>query len=71
MNNFLIQESSSRLSLFDRCVEHDWTIKDGHVNLSDAPGLGISVKESDLDDLPYEPLPYRQYRHADGSWKGW
>ena len=71
MNNFLIQESSSRLSLFDRCVEHDWTIKDGHVNLSDAPGLGILVKESDLDNLPYEPLPYRQYRHADGSWKGW
>ena len=33
-------------------------------------GLGISVKESDLDGLPYEPLPYRQYRHADGSWKG-
>ena len=35
------------------------------------PGLGVSVKESDLDDLPYEPLPYRQYRHTDGSWKGW
>ena len=26
---------------------------------------------ADLAGLPYEPLPYRQYRHEDGSWKGW
>ena len=71
MNNFLIQETNSRLAQFDRCVEHDWVIADGHVNVSDAPGMGVAVKESDLAKLPYEPLPYRQYRHVDGSWKGW
>jgi galactonate dehydratase len=70
--NFLIQEMAQEwFDHFDRYVEHDWRITDGHVNLSDRPGLGIEVKEADLAALPYEPLPYRQYRHADGSWKGW
>ena len=52
-------------------MEHDWAIADGYINVSDAPGLGVEVKEADIAQLPYEPLPYRQYRHADGSWKGW
>ena len=25
----------------------------------------------DTAALPYEPMAYRQHRHADGSWKGW
>ena len=72
MTNFLIQETNqSWLSIFHRYAEHDWVVKDGYVNVSDAPGLGVEVKESDIAKLPYEPLPYRQYRHVDGSWKGW
>ena len=70
MDNFLIQESPG----FDRLadyVEHDWAIKDGYVNVPDRPGLGIEVKEQDIAALPYEPLPFRQYRHNDNSWKGW
>jgi galactonate dehydratase len=70
--NFLIQEMTQEwFERFGQYVEHDWRIADGHVSLSDRPGLGIEVKEADLAALPYEPLPYRQYRHADGSWKGW
>ena len=69
-NPFLIQETNY-FEQFDRYVEHDWKIQDGYVNLSDRPGLGVEVKEQDLAQLGYEPLPYRQYRHADGSWKGW
>ena len=46
-------------------------IEDGYVNISDLPGLGIEVKEQDIAELTYEPPSYRQYRHADGSWKGW
>lgn len=70
--NFLIQELVEFwFRRFDQYVEHDWTIADGHISVSDAPGLGVTVKVADIADLPYEPLPYRQYRHADGSWKGW
>ena len=72
MSNFLIQEMNhSWFERFHRYAEHDWVVEDGYVNVSDAPGLGIEVKESDIAKLPYEPLAYRQYRHADGSWKGW
>ena len=56
---------------FAEYVEHDWKIEDGHISLSEAPGLGVEVKEADIAKLPYQPLPYRQYRHEDGSWKGW
>ena len=72
MNNFLIQETTQVFfEQYTRYAEHDWTIKDGYINISDAPGLGVQVKEADLAKLPYEPLAYRQYRHVDGSWKGW
>ena len=70
MNNFLIQETHG-LDHFGRCVEHNWIVQDGYVNVPQRPGLGIEVKEQDIAGFPYEPLPYRQYRHADGSWKGW
>ena len=59
------------LDHFDRCVEHNWIVQDRYVNVPQRPGLGIEVKEQDIAGFPYEPLPYRQYRHADGSWKGW
>jgi galactonate dehydratase len=72
MNNFLIQETTAVFfDQYDGFAEHDWKIEGGYINISDAPGLGVLVKEADLAKMPYEPLPYRQYRHADGSWKGW
>ena len=72
MSNFLIQEMNQGwFARFSGYVEHDWKIEDGYISVSDAPGLGVEVKESDIAELPYEPLPYRQYRHEDGSWKGW
>ena len=70
MNNFLIQETHG-LENFDRYLDHDLTVKDGYVNVSDRPGLGIEVKEADIAKLPCDPMAFRQYRHEDGSWKGW
>ena len=70
MNNFLIQETHD-LDQFHQYVEHDWTVKDGTVLVSNRPGLGVEVKEQDIAKLPYKAYPFRQYRHADGSWKGW
>jgi galactonate dehydratase len=70
--NFLIQEMNQAwFARFGDFVEHDWQISDGHINVSTLPGLGVEVKEADIQALDYSPLPYRQYRHGDGSWKGW
>ena len=70
--NFLIQEMNQGwFARFADYVKHDWKIEEGYINVSDAPGLGVEVKEIDIAELPYEPLAYRQYRHEDGSWKGW
>ena len=71
ISNFLVQEAWG-LERMDRYVEHDLSLVDGHVRLSDRPGLGIRVKETDIAKLRYDAaMSYRQYRHADGSWKGW
>lgn len=73
LNNFLIQEvSGTWLARFSEFVEHDFRLDDGHIKLVNRPGLGIDVKEQDVAKLPYDRrMHYRQYRHADGSWKGW
>ena len=54
-----------------RTYKFSWKVEDGFIEVDEAPGLGIEIKEADIARLPYEPLPYRQYRHTDGSWKGW
>ncbi|MBP89176.1 MAG: hypothetical protein CMJ64_21070 [Planctomycetaceae bacterium] len=73
LRNFLIQEvSGSWFRRFDEFIDHDFRLQDGFVNLPDRPGLGIEVKEKDVAKLPYDKrMTYRQYRNADGSWKGW
>ena len=44
----------------------------GYVHGPAKPGLGIEVKEEQIAKLAYdERMSYRQYRHSDGSWKGW
>jgi galactonate dehydratase len=68
--NFLVQETNY-FEMYNHLAEHPWEIKGGSINISDEPGLGIHVKEQDLCKYPYEPMPFRQYRYADGSWKGW
>ena len=70
--NFLIQEKNHvTFSEFHRYAEHDWVVEDGHINVTDAPGLGIVVKEADIAKLPFTPMAYRHYRRGAGSWKGW
>lgn len=70
--NFLILEMvPSYFTRFDQYAEHEWQIADGYLNVSDRPGLGLEVKEADIAKLPLEAMDFRQYRHEDGSWKGW
>ena len=74
MQNFLIQEGSTlwHTPWFDDLVEHDWVLDEGYIELNDRPGLGIEVNEEAVAARAYdEPMPFRQYRHVDGSWAGW
>ena len=49
-----------------------WALRDGFVELNDRPGLGVDVDEATLSRRRYDrAMLFRQYRHADGSWKGW
>ena len=68
--NFLIQETPD-LANFEGRIEHDLVVRDGHISLPEGPGLGIEIRESDIAQMAYEPMPFREYRHEDGSWKGW
>ena len=71
ISNFLIQEVWL-LDQYGKYVDHDFRLKNGYIELNDRPGLGIDVKEETIAKLPFDKRrPYRQYRHADGSWKGW
>lgn len=73
IDNLLIQEMNRAwFARFDEFAEHDWVLRDGYMELNDRPGLGLEVREEVIAALPYDrPMAYRQYRHADGSWKGW
>lgn len=73
VSNFLIQEvSGAWFRRFNEYIDHDLRLNDGFVNLPERPGLGIEVKEEHIAKLPYDKrMSYRQYRHSDGSWKGW
>jgi galactonate dehydratase len=73
IENLLIQEMDRAwFARFGEWVDHDWVFQDGFILLNDRPGLGIEIKEEALATYSYDrPMAYRQYRHTDGSWKGW
>ena len=46
---------------FDDLVDHDWVLADGHIGLSDRPGLGIDIREDAVAKMPYdEVMAFRQ-----------
>jgi len=73
VENLLIQEMDRAwFARFGEWADHDWVLRDGFIELSDRPGLGVDVREDVLEAVAYDrPMAFRQYRHADGSWKGW
>jgi galactonate dehydratase len=73
VENLLIQEMDRAwFGRFGEWADHDWVLKGGFIQLNDRPGLGIDIREDKLERLVHDrPMAYRQYRHADGSWKGW
>lgn len=73
IQNLLIQEMDRAwFARFSEWCDHDWVLQEGFVRLNDRPGLGIEIKEEIVGALGYDqPMAFRQYRHQDGSWKGW
>ncbi len=71
ISNFLVQEVWN-IERHSQYVDHDFEFDRGYVALNDRPGLGIDVNENHIAKLPYKSsMAYREYRNADGSWKGW
>jgi galactonate dehydratase len=73
VENLLIQEMNRAwFDRFSEWIDHDWLLADGFIELNDRPGLGITVHEERLASCRYDrPMAFRNYRHVDGSWKGW
>jgi galactonate dehydratase len=44
--NFLVQEQVDQ-AIGNGIIKNDWQVKDGHIELWDAPGLGVEVDESE------------------------
>lgn len=73
IENLLIQEANCTwFRRFGEWAEHDWVVKDGFIELNDRPGLGLEIREEIVAAQKFDhSMDFRQYRHADGSWKGW
>lgn len=70
--NLLIQESVGPNHLFD-VAQPSWTLKDGFVELSDAPGLGFEVDEREVATMCryVEELGGELTHESDGSIADW
>ena len=74
--NFLVQEQVDA-ALGNGIIKNDWEVKDGHIELWDAPGLGVEVDESeatkpfDGDSMGYHRELGGESYFADGSVADW
>jgi len=66
--NFLIQEGCSYgLEL----LKEPFEIKEGYIEVSEKPGLGIELNEEAIANYPYEPRDVPRWYHEDGSFANW
>jgi galactonate dehydratase len=70
--NFLVQESTGPHQLAG-AVRLDWTLKDGFMELSTAPGLGVEVDEKEIATMSAytEELGGEWFYDQDGSVADW
>jgi galactonate dehydratase len=70
--NFLIQEQIDQ-SLGGGILRHEWSVKDGHIDLPTGPGLGFEIDEQALaEECRYaEELGGEFYYPSDGSVADW
>jgi len=66
--NFLIQEHSS---LGKGILKEPFVIKEGYIEVSTRPGLGIELNEEAIANRPYKPHDVPRWYHEDGSFANW
>ncbi len=66
--NFVIQEYCS---FGEGILKEPFEVEDGHVPVTDKPGLGIEVDEDALMARSYVPKDVPRFYHADGSIADW
>lgn len=65
--NFAILEFSSLIYRFEDIFSLDLKPVDGYFKAPTAPGLGIEIDESKLNDYPYKDIQYKPRYNSDGS----
>ena len=61
MPNFLITEYFVNFEALGEEIAHEpWRVRDGMIELTDTPGLGIDLDEEALARFPYEAFPQRR-----------
>jgi len=66
--NFLLLEFVRAAPYRDRAQREPWTVRDGHLDVPDSPGLGVELDEDALAASPPRPVGIpRGAWAADGS----
>jgi len=71
INNFGIQEYMRHTPETDEIFPHDYHFKDGYLNISDKPGLGVDFNEDLAAKFPYERAYLPINRKFDGTLFDW
>ncbi len=71
INNFGVQEFMRHTPETDEVFPHDYDFKDGYVDISDKPGLGVDFNEELAKKYPYERAYLPVNRKLDGTLFNW
>ncbi len=69
--NFGVQEYIPGGQLWGDVLTALPVVRDGYLEIPDAPGLGIALNHAALARYPYEPTELPHWRRADGSVQDW
>lgn len=71
INNFGVQEYMRHTEETDAVFPHEYYFNRGHLNTTDAPGLGVDFDEALAKKYPYEPAYLPVNRKLDGTIFNW
>jgi galactonate dehydratase len=71
--NFLIQEYVHPTALGENYLTEPFVVKDGYIDVPQAPGIGVTLNEEWIREHPLSPLPDvgRWFHEDDGSIADW
>lgn len=71
INNFGIQEYMRHTPETDAVFPHEYYFENGHLHITDAPGLGVDFDEKLAEQYPYERAYLPISRKLDGTMSSW